>query len=164
MQDNCPDPPYDIPDRQIAPSVQALKRLVEEQFPEDAAMTSLRSVELWDSDEARGGWFEEFVERTNEAIRRRDEAVVMQHLNFFSAQLDRADDGVRGVIDVNYVENLLCRLDKRSQRWGWRRIPQNLKESTLRFGARSALGRFRCLKARAAGNAHQNQESEPGDV
>ena len=150
MQDQFPDPPFDIPDLPIAPGVQALKQLVEEQFPEDAAMTSRRSVELWDGDEARGGWFEEFVERTNEAIRRRDEAVVMQHLNFFSAQLDWADDDVRRVIDVNYVENLLGRLDKRSQRWGWRRIPQNLKELYLAFWGKISPSRIEVLETKAA--------------
>jgi hypothetical protein len=149
MQDLRPDPPYDILDRPIAPSLEALKRLIEEQFPEDAAVTSRRSMELWDSDEASGLWFEEFVERTNEAIRSRDDVVVMRHLTFFSLHLDTADDDVRRMIDVNYVENLLCRLDKRAQRWGWRRIPANLKQLYIAFWGKISPGRIAMLEAKA---------------
>ncbi len=155
MQCNYPDPPFDIPDRPIAPSIQALKRLVEEQFPKAAAMTSRRVRELWGSDEVEGLWFVEFARRTNDAIKKREETVVARHLQFYSAQLEIADDDARGVIDVSYVVNLLRLLDKRSQRWGWRRIPPNLKELYLAFWGKISPRWIEMLEAGSSGRKRQ---------
>ena len=64
---------------------------------------------------------------TTDAMADRDEALVASHLAFMSDQLDHADDAVRTHIDVYYVESLMWDLDADGKRWGWERIPANLK-------------------------------------
>ncbi|HEX2751060.1 MAG TPA: hypothetical protein VHM91_23835, partial [Verrucomicrobiales bacterium] len=62
-----------------------------------------------------------------------DEATVLAHLQCISAKFQTADAELSDAIDVSYMENLFYKVDKRTQRWGWLRIPQNLKDLYVRF-------------------------------
>ena len=111
MDHENPPPPYDLGEPPCREGVDELKRLLAEAFPAEAQQTDEEALDLWGSDEASSLWFNGFARRTNEAILRRDAAVVSAHFDFFAAQLTVAGADVASIIDVSYVENLLSRMD-----------------------------------------------------
>jgi hypothetical protein len=134
-----PDPPFDIPEREPPKSVLDFREKLKARFPEDAARATANTEQYWGcpweeiTDHGCGVWFEKFGAQTAAAMRRRDEETVLAHLQCISERLQTADKQLADAIDVSYMENLFYKLDKRSQRWGWLRIPQNLKDLYIQF-------------------------------
>lgn len=70
---------------------------------------------------------------TADAMRRRDEESTVGHLTVLSRALRRCGPYLRDLIDVNYMEGLFHWVDVRSAKWGWRRVPDNLRELYIAF-------------------------------
>ena len=147
MDDQNPPQPFELGEPPGREGVDELKRLLAEAFPAEAEQTDEEALDLWGSDEASSLWFNGFARRTNEAILRRDAAVVAAHFEFFAAQLAVAGPDVASIIDVNYVENLLSRMDDQSERWGWNLMPANLRECFVAFWGEIAPRRMERLRA-----------------
>ncbi len=75
---------------------------------------------------------EEFAQATTEAIRLRDE-VARDHLAHVSRLLASSDSTILEFVDAYYVEVLMFGLDEVSTKWGWERIPDNLKQRYVAF-------------------------------
>ena len=75
-----------------------------------------------------GDWLTRFAESTASAMRKRAELIVTGHLSLIATTLERCGPYLRDLIDVNYMEDLFYKVDVRSSRWGWRRVPPNLRQ------------------------------------
>jgi hypothetical protein len=148
-----PDPPFDLPERNPSKSILKFKERLEALFPEDAiratAMTEKYFGDPWEKIEDYGGgtWLEKFGSQTAAAMRRRDEKTAIAHLECFSEKLHTADADLCDSIDVSYMENLFNGVDKRTQRWAWLRIPQNLKDLYIGFWGVIAPSRIAALES-----------------
>lgn len=112
---------------ETAAGVINLREDLRARFPGDAAQIDARLAELGYEAGACTAWFEQFSQRTTDAMRARDEPAVRAHLSFMSRRLATADAAVREYIDVYYVEPLMWNLDSKSKKWAWPLIPGNLK-------------------------------------
>ena len=111
----------------VSESVLNLRDSIARRFPEDARCVNTLLAEAGWDESAPTQWFEQFSQRTTDAMRERDEARVRAHLVFMSEQLEKADAWAREYIDVYYVEPLMWDLDEEGKRWGIAQLPQNLK-------------------------------------
>jgi len=68
-----------------------LREEVSARFPADAAQVTARVAELGYEPDALTAWFELFSQRTTEAMRSRDVALVRSHLDFMAEILVTAN-------------------------------------------------------------------------
>jgi hypothetical protein len=108
-------------------SVLKTREEISARFPNEAKLADAYLAENWFDADAHEIWLEQFSQETTDAMSRRDEASVMEHLSFISQLLRNADAAVGQYIDVCYVESLMWNLDEETKAWAWRLIPENLK-------------------------------------
>ena len=111
-----------------APSLVQLVKDISARFPIDAQLIAARIEELGYEPDAFTAWFEQFSQRTTEAIRNGDETSARGHLALMSQRMETADKIVTEYIDVYYVESLMWNLDDKKKKWGWSLIPNNLRK------------------------------------
>ena len=111
-----------------APSLVQLVKDISARFPIDAQLIAARIEELGYEPDAFTAWFEQFSQRTTEAIRSGDEILARGHLALMSQRMETADKIVMEYIDVYYVESLMWNLDDKKKKWGWSLIPNNLRK------------------------------------
>jgi hypothetical protein len=72
---------------------------------------------------------EAFLQATTDAIKEYDEQSANAHLTYMSEKLKKASVIEHEYIDVYYVESLMWDIkDEKNWQWGWKLIPENLKE------------------------------------
>ncbi len=136
MESNIPEPfdlsGYTFPDTS---PLRRLRRRLLAKFPEDVAYADERFQELMGGP-IRGAWLTHFAESTASAMRKRNESVVTGHLSVIAKTLEGCGPYLRDLIDVNYMEDLFYKVDVRSSRWGWRRVPPSLRQLYIDFWGR----------------------------
>ena len=123
-------PPYDIPEEDPSDYAELRRFRVTllKLFPESVKYADETFADRWSPGPANGLWFTCFAESTADGMRRRDDRIVSGHLTIVSATYVTADKHLKGFIDVNYMEDLFYDVDVESSRWGWQRVPQNLRD------------------------------------
>lgn len=109
-------------------SVFVMRQEISNRFTVEARRADTHLVENYYDSDAHAIWLEIFSQATTDAMKRRDEKVVKEHLLFMAEQLERADDTVRHYIDVYYVESLMWDLNDKDKPWAWSLIPGSLKQ------------------------------------
>ncbi|KQV46309.1 hypothetical protein ASC95_27310 [Pelomonas sp. Root1217] len=72
-------------------------------------------------------WIEAFADRTSEAVKRRDEAVIKAHTEFMATEHCQGPESVRSLVDVAYAENLMWDLDVSDRVWAWPHIARTVR-------------------------------------
>ena len=80
-----------------------------------------------EEDEAYYLWLEALADVTNNLMSQRLKGEVIEHLIFFSQQLQRASKVIKNCIDTSYVEHLMWNLDPEDKKWALSLFPENLK-------------------------------------
>jgi hypothetical protein len=123
--------PYDL-SGVVFPGTRPLRRLrlrLADKFSEDVARADARFFDLWDNNyPINGDWLTRFAETTAQAIIRRDGFTVDGHLASILQTFQRGGDYIRGLIDVNYMEDLFYEVEDVDAQWGWLRIPPPLRQ------------------------------------
>lgn len=109
-------------------SVERLRAVLSYRFAAEARDIDAQMLDDFYDGDAHESWLERFCDKTNAAIARRDEAMVLAHLSFMETQLDDCDEACRQAIDVGYAENLMWNVDSEAKRWVWPLVPKNLKQ------------------------------------
>lgn len=119
------------------PDTQPLRRLrnrLKALFPSDVAYADERYEDIDSSGGALSGcWLTRFAESSAAAMKRRDLATVTGHLSLIDRAFNHGGDYLRGVIDVNYMEDLFYEVDTKSARWGWALVSPQLRELYIAF-------------------------------
>ena len=123
--------PYDL-SGVVFPCTRPLRRLrlrLAEKFSEDVARADVRFFDLWDDNyPINGDWLTRFAETTAQAMIRRDGSSVDGHLATILQTFQRGGDYIRGLIDVNYMEDLFYQVEDIDAQWGWLRVPPPLRQ------------------------------------
>ena len=97
-------------------------------FPEEALITDQWLRERgWAPDEDPFVWIEAFADRTSEAVKRHDEAVIKAHTEFMATEHCQGSASVRSLVDVAYAENLMWDLDVSDRVWAWPHIARTVR-------------------------------------
>jgi len=97
-------------------------------FPEEALITDQWLRERgWALDEVTFVWIEAFADRTSEAVKRHDEAVIKAHTEFMATEHRQGSESVRSLVDVAYAENLMWDLDVSDRVWAWPHIARTVR-------------------------------------
>ena len=130
VNDVLPEP-YDLSGVVFA-CTRPLRRLrlrLLEKFPEDVARADARFLDLWDEGyPINGDWLTRFAETTARAMVHRDGSTVDGHLATILQTFQRGGDYIRGLIDVNYMEDLFYEVKDVDAQWGWLRVPPPLRQ------------------------------------
>lgn len=116
----------------VIPCTRPLRRLrlrLLEKFSEDVARADARFFDLWDEGyPINGDWLTRFAETTAQAMIGRDVSRVDGHLAAILQTFQRGGDYIRGLIDVNYMEDLFYEVEDVDAQWGWLRVPPPLRQ------------------------------------
>jgi hypothetical protein len=129
-----PPPPYDL-SGVVFPCTRPLKRLrlrLMRSFPDDVAKTDKRFGETMGGPVC-GYWLTVFAEATARAMHRRDATKVDGHLATILSSYTRGGHYLRGLIDVNYMEDLFYKVKNADAQWGWQRVPEPLRRLYKNF-------------------------------
>ena len=97
-------------------------------FPKDVALADARFFDLWDDYPIHGAWLTYFAETTAQAMSRREESTVDGHMAVILQAFQRGGSYLRGIIDVNYMEDLFYEVEDGDAQWGWQRVPVPLRQ------------------------------------
>ena len=97
------------------------------QFPADVTKADERFEDIMGGPIC-GDWLTRFAETTAQAMIRRDVLTVDGHLAAILSAFQRGGAYLRGLIDVNYMEDLFYEVDDSDAQWGWKRVPHPLRQ------------------------------------
>lgn len=121
--------PYDL-SGVVFPCTRPLRRLrlrLRGPFPSDVAKADERFDDILGGPIC-GDWLTRFAETTAQAMGRRDANTVDGHLAIILSSFTKGGGYLRGLIDVNYMEDLFYKVEDADAQWGWQRVPEPLRQ------------------------------------
>jgi hypothetical protein len=103
-------------------------RRIRARFPNEAKRTDVWLAERGrDPSEHLHMWVEAFADRTTEAVRSGDWALVHEHTSFVSNLLHEGSEAIRKLVDVSYAENLMWNLEQSMKIKAWPHIDPSIR-------------------------------------